>query len=160
MLGFYIAGFALLLIFVLCIFTDLSDDVNFGIFLAIVFCGAIFTFSISDNEKDKVEACHDTYEIISLAEAGLMPPYNENDYAVYTEKGIGFYYRTENGLIEFKEISDVEFRESTEPRYEFIDYDHPEGVERHLKVDMFSDAHIIYVPAGATIRPVYLTKEG
>ena len=160
MLGFYFVIAAFILGCILAAATDISVDGCFAICMVIVAVGAGFTFSISDNEADKVEVNHEVYEVISLEEAGLVPPYSESDYAVYTENGIGFYCRTKNGLIEFKEFSNVEFRESDEPRYEFIEYDHREGAERHLKVNMFSSERIIYLPAGATIRPVYLIQEG
>lgn len=160
MLVFYFIITALILGCILAAGTDISADGCIAICMVVLFVGVAFTFAISDNEADKVEVNHKVYEVISLEEAGLVPPYSESDYAVYTENGIGFYYRTENGLIEFKEFSNVEFRESDEPRYEFIEYDHREGAERHLKVNLFSSEKIIYLPAGATIRPVYLTKEG
>lgn len=160
MLWVYIAIVALIIGVCLAAGTDLSVEGCTAICLIIVFAGAGLTFSISDNEADKVETNHEVYEIISLEEAGLVPPYGENDYAVYTENGIGFYYRAENGLIAFKEVSNVEFRESMEPRYEFIEYDHKEGAERHLKVKLFLPDKIIYLPADATIRPVYPVKEG
>lgn len=161
MLIFYILGIALILGCVLAACTDISADGCFGISMILIIIGTVFTFSISDNEADRVEVKHETYEIISLEEAGLVPPYDETDYGVYTENGnIGVYCRLENGLIEFTEISDVEFRESMEPRYELIEYDHKEGAERHLKVNLYKSERIVYLPAGATIRPVYLTKEG
>lgn len=160
MLGLYIIIAVLILGCILAAGTDIPAEGCFAICMVIAVIGIAFTFSISDNEVDKVEVNHEVYEIISLEEAGLVPPYDESDYAVYTENGIGFYCRAENGLIEFKEFSNVEFRESDEPRYEFIEYDHREGAERHLKVNLFLSERIVYLPTGATIRPVYLTKEG
>lgn len=160
MLILYFIIAALILGFILAAATDFSIDGCIVVCVVVAFVGAAFTFAISDNEANKVEVNHEVYEVISLEEAGLVPPYSESDYAVYTENGIGFYYRTENGLIEFKELSDVELRESNEPRYEFIEYDHGEGAERHLKINLFLPERIIYLPADATIRPVYLTKEG
>lgn len=132
-------------------------------FTAITLIGLILTFFLSSTlDKHRVETEHKTYEVLSLADAGLVPPYGETDYGVYTEDGdVGFYCRMENGLIKYMEFSNVEIRVSdTKPRYERIEYDHKPGALRHFAINMYETDKIIYLPKDATIRPVMQSTVG
>ena len=156
MLWLYLVLFSFILSLILVRFTDWAEDAIMFLcaFLGIV--GLFFSFYISKDVEDRVAIVHDTYEVISLADAGLVPPYSETNYAVYTEEDtVGFYCRTENGLIEFKEIPNVIFCESEDARYEHFEYDHKEGLERHLKANLYANEDILYLPKGATISPIY-----
>ena len=156
MLWLYIALFSIILSIVLIRVTDWSDDAIMILCSFIGVAGFFFNFYISVNPENKTIVVHDTYEVISLADAGLVPPYSETNYAVYTEEDtIGFYCRTENGLVEFKEVPNVVFCESEDARYEHFEYDHKEGLERHLKVNIYANEDILYLPKGATISPIY-----
>lgn len=156
MLWLYIALFSFILSLVLVRVTDWSDDAIMILCSFIGVAGLFFNFYISTDIKDRVVIVHDTYEVISLADAGLVPPYSETNYAVYTEDDtVGFYCRTENGLVEFKEVPNVIFCESEEARYEHFEYDHDEGIERYLKVNLYGNEDVLYLPKGATISPIY-----
>lgn len=159
MLWVYIAiiAFIIGLIMLLAENSPFKTEDCFLAFTAITIIGLILTFLLSSTlDKHRVETEHQTYEIISLAEAGMVPPYGETDYGVYTEDGdVGFYCRMENGLIKYMEFSKVEIRFSDKnPRYEKIEYDHKSGVLRHLAINLYDTDRIIYVPKDATIRPV------
>ena len=156
MLWLYIALFSIILSFVLAHYTDWCEDAIMGLCAFIGVVGLFLNFYISRDIKDRVAVVHDTYEVISLADAGLVPPYSETNYAVYTEEDtVGFYCRTKNGLVEFKEVPNVVFCESEDARYEHFEYDHKEGLERHLKVNIYANEDILYLPKGATISPIY-----
>lgn len=159
MLWVYIAIIAFIvgMIMLLSNKSPFSTEDCFLAFAAITIIGLILTFLLSSTlDKHRVETEHQTYEVISLAEAGMVPPYGETDYGVYTEDGdVGFYCRMENGLIKYMEFSKVEIRFSDKnPRYEKIEYDHKPGALRHFAINLYDTDRIIYVPKDATIRPV------
>ena len=119
MLWLYLFLFSFILSLILVRFTNWAEDAIMLLCSFIGIVGFFFSFYISKDIEDRVAIVHDTYEVISLADAGLVPPYSETNYAVYTEENtVGFYCRTENGLVEFKEVPNVVFCESEDARYE------------------------------------------
>ena len=121
-----------------------------------LFFGAVLTGIICPKgEQWKTEVSNTSYEIISLADAGVKTPHAETDYCVYTENGkIGFYCRMENGLIEFKEASNVKFLNSENPKFEIVEYDHGNKFVRHMCMNPYTDEYIIYLPNASTICPM------
>lgn len=136
-----------------------GEEFNHAFFSSILiglFLGAILTGMICPKgEQWRTEISNTSYEIISLADAGVKTPHTETDYCVYTENGkIGFYCRMENGLVEFKEASNVKFLNSENPKFEIIEYDHENKFVRHMCMNPYTDEYIVYLPNASTICPI------